>query len=1108
MTLIDLYGMQHAEGLAADEARAFLRQAHWFGFNTESDPKTGEALPQALSGFLAKLTQTDTCSITHDRLWRITEHTRPSVERLLRSLSESPRREHALMPVHAVRELDANSFIKLSNRPGRNIREKLAGKPYMQAVRRYQSVNLPENRLLKAFVIHLAELLELRRDCLNEEEDELVARIHFWLRGDEAQAIARWHNLPPNNTLLSHRDYRRIWDAWRWIQSLDDDIAHDLANFESRAETMRKWQAHGEDYLAGGQLFAEQPVLFRYNTFSIRPWSAPIQVRKVERKVTRSRDVTEILEPACVDLVNPRPRYATASQPYGALPDTYLWQQWHDGKETFDFGLFRSDAAFLHADATSVAMSDLFFDGKQTNDLMHRAARSFASRLRESFKNESLVWLVPDSVNDFEIEILRRHLNSHFSRAEPLPRSVAAVFEQVDHSGIKREGFTVVVVDSIGGCDCATKLIAKFDPELQKRLPETKGFYWERCPPVTLLDSDQRTMPLAEPQLFDLLTLDSNGNWHDPEPRKNQQPISPTALKEDPRIGSFNSLIELKKSPVAGGARLHSLQLQAGDIPLWRDQIPELAIKGYIGGFYRRFYLVTKGTTIKPIRGLAIQIPITEWFTLPAEKNFYQFPLFQGENAAELSFSARLDSPAFPLKSNTECELILTFQYGEDEPYGLMLVPLDKSFPPVRATWQRTEEETVTNAGWPVYPKPFSWADLRRMQKPDSMETRDLLEWVVSAIDRIDRDLVIRPRPRIIGTLTRDWGMDRKGYHIARAKCGMTNDVFIHELSFVEGFTYSSFERESQLSFELHEDRDGRFSGRRVARSDYTESGGLRQLDECGVGEIVNYIHKGIYFPMIKIWSDGRSIEDLECPEEFVNAISERLDLLAELICAEQLPHVIRRELLFLLACTHQDTRKECVEWIVEQIGSNNLVDPQAIGFALGDLSKAWQRYLFGLLTKETLYFTINVCAFAVWRAPQFVEQLRIEEISLLLDCVSERLARLQAQQGEDGTLYISLLPLELLLGLLRTRASDDPEIRTLLHPHKKITKQLAEQIDRIEEIIANSNIRLFSRVQIDVPKPEGVRTPDLLYALRLYLTGDDGANAIHITSVSDSDEG
>ena len=75
-----------------------------------------------------------------------------------------------------MRELDANSFIKLSNRPGRTIREKLASKQYMQAVCRFQFIDLPENRLLKAFLRHLAELLELRRDCLGHE-DELLQKI-------------------------------------------------------------------------------------------------------------------------------------------------------------------------------------------------------------------------------------------------------------------------------------------------------------------------------------------------------------------------------------------------------------------------------------------------------------------------------------------------------------------------------------------------------------------------------------------------------------------------------------------------------------------------------------------------------------------------------------------------------------------------------------------------------------------------------------------------------------------------------------------------------------------------------------------------------------------
>ena len=75
-----------------------------------------------------------------------------------------------------------------------------------------------------------------------------------------------------------------------------------------------------------------------------------------------------------------------------------------------------------------------------------------------------------------------------------------------------------------------------------------------------------------------------------------------------------------------------------------------------------------------------------------------------------------------------------------------------------------------------------------------------------------------------------------------------------------------------------------------------------------------------------------------------------------------------------------------------------------------------------------------------------------------------------------------------------------------LLHPHQKITKELAKQVERVTDIVVQSNIPLFSRVQISLQKAEGDRTPDLLYALRLYLTGDDGANAIHISSIADSD--
>ena len=78
-----------------------------------------------------------------------------------------------------------------------------------------------------------------------------------------------------------------------------------------------------------------------------------------------------------------------------------------------------------------------------------------------------------------------------------------------------------------------------------------------------------------------------------------------------------------------------------------------------------------------------------------------------------------------------------------------------------------------------------------------------------------------------------------------------------------------------------------------------------------------------------------------------------------------------------------------------------------------------------------------------------------------------------------------------------------------LLQPHQEITKGLASDIERVAEVLAYSNAGLSSRVQMSnlPPKAEGDKTPPLLYALRLYLTGDVGANAIRVTGVNDGED-
>lgn len=1096
------------------EIKSLLLQSDWFCRIAIFDPKTGEALPQALTLLFSKVAAYEppkNGEALHDRLWRITEHSRASVERLFHALNESPRREQAWLPIHAVRELDANSFIKLSNRPGRTIREKLAGKPYLQAVRRFQSANLPENSLLKAFARRLAELLEVRLDCLGQE-DQLLAKIQSWLRSDEAQAIGNWDNLPPNNTLLSHRDYRRVWDAWRWLQTIDEDVARDFSQVKAREDAMRVWTNYAQMWTKGRHHFVEMPILFDYERFEIRPWLSQLAIQQSKQTISRELRREEFFEPACIDLTSLRPSYSTKGG-FRSLCETYLWQQWMSDGKSVDIELFNSDAAYVRANTTLVSAPDLFFSNNKASDNFDSAARSFASELRKVFKSDTLIWLVPDSLNDFELEIFRRNLNARFPDAEPLPRSVAAAFELVDYSRVNYDNYPIAIVDCIGGKTCVTKLFARFDKELKKRLPETNGLYWERCPPVIIESKDAE---IESREHYDIITVDGQGQWHDATGPAKPKAIDQSFLKHDPRIGKVEICITLTESPVVGGTLLHSFQKRARDIPLWRDQVSELSIKVMKDGRYQRFHLVTRGTTVKPIRGAAISIPVDKDFTLPAGKSFYQFPLFQGENTNDIGFAARLDSSAFKLKEDLVCKLNLTFEYGADEPYKLVFTPLDESFPPVRATWRKTEEVVITDAPAPEYPAPMNWADLQSMPKQNSNETSDLLEWVQNAIARLDQDIYIRPKPRTTGVITRAWRTDKNGGHFTFATCDSTVEpVFVHENSFVRGLSYSDFTEGNSLSFELQE-RDGKYSGWKVADPRYEDSERLKDFDEESARNLVVKIRKGLYFPVIQVWRDGRSIRDQECSKAFASAIQTDIAYLVALLRESAVPESVLCEIQFLLACMHKDSPDECVQWITDQVKSSNIRNPRAAGYVLGTVSEQWQEELLSKLVAHRTFDSLRVFAYAIWREQHFVEKFNFAQLqsilgglAAMLDNIFESLPRID---GKDNWAFRSWVravvePLELLLGLLRTRASSNSEIKMLLQPHQKITKDFATQIERVAEIVAQSNVPIFSRVQINIQKPEGDRrTPDLLYALRLYLTGDDGANAIHITSVSDSD--
>ena len=68
ISLSKIYFDYHA---GENSARALLGQLDWFCRNAEFDPKTGSALPQALTAFLAKVAQPANDEVVLDRLWRL-----------------------------------------------------------------------------------------------------------------------------------------------------------------------------------------------------------------------------------------------------------------------------------------------------------------------------------------------------------------------------------------------------------------------------------------------------------------------------------------------------------------------------------------------------------------------------------------------------------------------------------------------------------------------------------------------------------------------------------------------------------------------------------------------------------------------------------------------------------------------------------------------------------------------------------------------------------------------------------------------------------------------------------------------------------------------------
>lgn len=181
-----------------------------------------------------------------DALSSIVDDSDLAFRHLNENMREKIIRENVQMPVYKVREINSYGLNWLSRQSGRTIRQKVssAGNSIM-AVQRRMSFDTAENRLFVAFAKEIYEQLNTKLESLGEidprqiaEEEDMRDELAVFLRRDDIAEVRRWENLPPNNTLLSDQNYKKIWHAWNEMKKLDERIQNDSDYMGNRLATI------------------------------------------------------------------------------------------------------------------------------------------------------------------------------------------------------------------------------------------------------------------------------------------------------------------------------------------------------------------------------------------------------------------------------------------------------------------------------------------------------------------------------------------------------------------------------------------------------------------------------------------------------------------------------------------------------------------------------------------------------------------------------------------------------------------------------------------------------------------------------------------------------
>lgn len=807
-------------------------------------------------------------------------------------------------------------------------------------------------------------------------------------------------------------------------------------------------------------------------------------------------------------------------------------------------GLDSSQSQALLADAKVFSAKEL---AKVNEDSKTQQLSIFSDQLSKLFRAEQQMhYLVSDHHSEFETSDLRREMSRNFNNASPLPKSIAAAYAATANNLFKRNDLIMVLSSDYDGI-YATPVYYCWGENAGEE-------YLERHPSIKLSNKGERRLlqdalvksglpshiAVRFIELYSFREIVSNKakiilqdgeHWYRvpaglkvsnidisdvlfKETQKLQKKIEKTyfisvsvAIKQQKGVKPQQWLAS---DPLSGSQQLLQKQYEQPHKVFWKDHLPQLMARLPIEGIEQEFYFVDKRTSVKPERGVAVEIPITIPFTLPSGKEELRFTVYQGVETHRQEFSLLL-SLRKPLNTDCSCNLKLTYTYGDEKPYKLRFIPVNTDntlFNYVDAQWGKKQDDATSRVvAIPAFPERLPFEALRTYSGNDG--PTDIVGWMERNLEELDDIYKFisygKSKKRFnfsYGDV--DW-IPNKDFGFYRAHSDYKN-IFVHR---------SQFERVDVINQKY-------FSG--DVRIKEGDNYSLENVGVQGVlteGELKK-LPKKWRFPMLIFSDQTRSFADEELPKEFAQkgkqAIKQAQELLNLLKGSNE---NLERELVQFLSYNHKLMPSSAVDNLLKIATDKYLLRRESNWFkyAFGDVSQPWQQQLLTRILEPvddsggTRAATLEIISVAMWRDKTVIHKLTAEQVTTLTQRLNEYLLEAICQlksQDNDYKWNSFILHLELILALLRTRESPKSDISSLFAYGSSLTNQLLSTVEKITdkqgEALADQlrqNPRVVARVKLSVNKPDSYyRTPDLLYALKLYLSGEDGADKITITEL------